>query len=296
MKKLSKLLLAFVVVFAFNSCEDGDNVVYELVDNPQFGAALRTINVNNSILNSSDPTSTFSVDVEEQDAQDGGLLQSVDVHVAIKDLTPDNGTTTAEAFVKSIPAADFTAGPFGLPRATITATFAEAVAAMGLGVDDYYAGDLFVFELKVVLTDGRVFGASSAGASITGGFFKSPYSYNTLLSCNPQDGDYVVDMHDSYGDGWQGEGIEVELNGSTFNIDVPNEYDPEENTTGFTEIYDWSETVSVPVGSTSLSWTWLGDDYPEECSFEIYAPGGALLYAVSEPANGLLPVILCVSN
>ena len=81
-------------------------------------------------------------------------------------------------------------------------TFSAAVSAMGLTPADYNPGDVIVVQLEVVLTDGRVFGPDSAAGVITGGFFASPFQYNALLTCSPQPGDYVVEMQDSYGDGW----------------------------------------------------------------------------------------------
>ena len=292
MKNLFKFLLAFFVAFSFNSCKESNNAIDVVLDN-EFGAALRTLAVNNSVLNSSDDSSTFSVDVEEQDEQGGGLLQSVDVYVSLQDLTPDNGTTVAnDAFVKSIHASEFTPGPHGLPRATITATFGESTAAMGLSSDDYFAGDLYIFELRVVLTDGRVFGAQSAGSSITGGFIDSPYQYNGLLTCTPEPGSYQVDMQDSYGDGWQSDGIEVDMDGVISYVTLPDYW-----VTGLGPYSSGTEYVDVPVGTGSLTWNYTGDSYPGEVTFQIYDPYGGLLGDFGpEPSPGLLPVTFCLQD
>jgi hypothetical protein len=118
--------------------------------------------------------------LEEQDEKDGDLFQSVDIYVSLRDLTPDNGIIIAEdAFVKSIPASEFVDGPHGLPRGEVAATFAEAESAMGLSPEDTAPGDLYVFETRLVLTDGRIFDAESAAGIITGGFFH--HLFNTML-------------------------------------------------------------------------------------------------------------------
>ena len=320
MKNLFKTILALFVVFSYNSCSEGDTAADDVLDNFTNGAALRTIEVLSSILNSSDDNSFFSVSVEEQDAQGGDLLQQVDIRVRIQDLTPENGTTTSDnALIKSVMASEFTDGPFGLPRATLTATYGEAVAAMGLAAADVFPGDLFIFEFQVLLTDGRLFGVVSAGSSITGGFFDSPYAYNSLVSCTPEPGDYRVEMHDSFGDGWQtnggsgGDGIQVDIDGtivvvgmcSPYGGGAGSEMDPALGVctpwaAGTDPANDLSYTdatafVNIPVGSSSATWNFPGDEYGE-ISLEIYAPDDSLLYEGAQGATGpgLLPVTFCL--
>ncbi|WP_127023900.1 hypothetical protein [Flagellimonas beolgyonensis] len=302
------LLLVCLTVFSFSSCEDGNKTIDEVLQY-ETGAVLRTINVVNAVLNSSDDSSSFIVEVEEQDEQDGALLESVDIYVNMRDLSPDNGTTTTtNSLVKTIPASAFTTGPVGLPRATLSATFGESVAALGIGSDDYFPGDLFIFELRLNLTDGRTFGAASAAGIITGGFFASPFQYNALLTCTPVPGDYVVDMHDTYGDGWQtddgngGSGIQVTLDdGTVIEIGLCSPYAAAAGTfLGGSDCtpndgFDGSAVVTIPAGTSEANWSFPGDRYGE-ISFEVYAPDGTLLLAVGvgEGSAGLLAVTNCL--
>ena len=313
MKNIFKIFLATLLVFSFTSCEDADTVVNEVVDGTQAGAVLRTISddSNSNVLNSSAPESFWSQVIEEQDEENGALLESVDVMVSIRDLSPDNGTTVANDFlIKTIPAADFTTGPVGLPRVTAMATFAEASNAMGLNSTQYAPGDLYVFEVRLNLTDGRTYGAADAAGIITGGYWASPYKYNAALVCSPQPGDYSIDMHDSYGDGWQtagngGPGISVTLTDASGNETVVqfgmcSAYG-DDSYLGFggdctsNNGFDATTTVNVPAGSATAIWEFPGDVWGE-MSFEIYAPNGDLLLAVGvgEGAPGLLPVTNCL--
>nr|WP_297785111.1 hypothetical protein [uncultured Allomuricauda sp.] len=302
------LTFACLAVFGISSCTEADNTVDEVLDY-ETGAVLRTLNVENAVLNSSDDSSSFIVEIEEQDEEDGALLESVDVYVTIRDLSEDNGTTTTEnSLVKNIPASEFTTGPLGLPRTTVTVTFGEAVAAMGLGADDYFPGDLFIFELRLNLTDGRTFGAASAAGIITGGFFSSPFQYNALLTCTPVPGDYTVDMHDTYGDGWQtddgngGSGITVTLDdGTVIEVGLCSPYGAAAGTflgdgdCTPNDGFDGSATVTIPEGTSGATWNFPGDQYGE-ISFEIYAPDGTLLLevGVGEGTAGLMPVTNCL--
>jgi hypothetical protein len=313
MKNIFKIFLSTLLVFSFNSCEDSNTVVDQVVEDTLAGAILRTISddSNSNVLNSSDPASFWSQVLEEQDEENGALLESVDVMVSIRDLSPDNGTTVAVDFlVKTIPAADFTTGPVGLPRTTASATFAEATNAMGLSSTQYAPGDLYVFEVRLNLTDGRTYGAADAAGIITGGYWASPYKYNAALVCSPIPGDYTVEMHDSYGDGWQtnggngGDGMTVTLTDASGNETVVqfgmctayadgsflNVGDCTPN-----DGYDAQATVNVPAGSATAIWEFPGDQYGE-ISFEVYAPNGDLLLAVGlgEGTPGLLPVTNCL--
>jgi len=135
MKNIFKFFLSTLLVFSFSSCEDSNTIVDQVVEGTQAGAILRTVDdpSNSNVLNSSDSESFFSQMVEEQDEEGGALLQSVDIFVSIRDLSPDNGKTVASDFlIKTIPASEFTTGPVDLPRAVAKATFGEATAAMGL--------------------------------------------------------------------------------------------------------------------------------------------------------------------
>ena len=304
MKNILKILTALLVVVSFNSCQDSQNTIDEVFAY-ETGAILRTLSVDNALLNSSDATTAFVVTVEEQDAQDGALLESVDIYITLRDLTVENGTSVAtDVFVKTFDASVFTTSPVGLPMATLSANYGEMFAATGLGVNDISPGDIFLVELRLNLTDGRTFGKDSAAGIITGGFFSSPFVYNALITCSPEPGDYVVDMHDSYGDGWQtndgnaGDGISVDIDGVITLVGMCSAYSTSTWLSG-TECtpndgYDASATVTVPVGAQSATWTFPGDQYGE-ISFEIYAPDGSLVFEglQGETGPGLLPVTVC---
>ena len=299
MKNIIKLLLSLSIIFSLSSCEDSDNVIDLVLDTQQTGAVLRTVEVVNNTLNSSNPASEWAVILEEQDEQDGGLFKSVGVYVSIRDLTPDNGTTVAsDMLIKTIDASAFSTGPVGLPQGTVSATFAEAEAAMGLNNTQHAPGDIFVFEVRLELTDGRIYGASSAAGIITGGYFSSPFKYNALVVCSPEPGDYSVDMFDNYGDGWQGSVIRVNIDGTANDFSIPSYWDADPGTRGSVGDAAWSAVmgtvVTIPTGTELATWEYVGGSYPSEVEFEIYAPDGSSFgYFGPAPAPGLLPVLLC---
>ena len=106
MKNIFKLLFASLFVVNF-SCHDSENVIDGVLDY-ETGAILRTISIDNSVLNSSEPDSAFMATVEEQDEADGALLSEIRVNASFRDFSPEDGTTEASAFVYSIPASETT--------------------------------------------------------------------------------------------------------------------------------------------------------------------------------------------
>ena len=301
MRNIFKFLFASLFVVTF-SCADSENTIDTVLDY-ETGAILRTISVNNAVLNSSDPMSTFSVTVEEQDEADGALFQQVNVYCQLRDLTDGNDSTDF-MLVTSIPASDFATGPVGLPRGDVNMTFGDAAAAMGVGPSQYSPGDVFVVGLEVVLTDGRSYDWTSAAGIITGGFFSSPFKYNALLTCSPMPGDYTVYMTDSYGDGWQttsggdgGQGLEINMDGVITSVAMCSmwgtyDFACTQPNAAYTEA---TAVVTIPVGTESALWTFPGDYYGE-IGFEITGPNGQVAYSALTPGSatvGLLPVAIC---
>lgn len=110
----------------------------------------------------------------------GALFASYDLVVKFVDTTPANGTkTTTDVVLKSIPASAFTKdATTGYPRATISVTGAEALAATKVAAADISVGDRFEVTGTMKLTNGKSFTTTNTGANITGGdFYASPFSY-----------------------------------------------------------------------------------------------------------------------
>jgi hypothetical protein len=304
MKNIFKILICSLLMVSF-SCQDSENTIDTVLDY-ETGAILRTISVDSQLLNASDPNSLFSVTIEEQDEQDGGLLQEVRVLVELRDLTTDFATpATGEVLVQTIPASEFSPGPVGLPRTQVNMAFGDAAAALGLPLDPetgYNPGDIFVVKLELVLTDGRVFGASSAAGIITGGFFSSPFQYNALLTCSPMSGDYTINMFDSYGDGWQttsggdgGEGLTIDMDGVVTSVAMCSQWGSFDfECTPTSDGYTATTTVNIPAGTQSAIWNFPGDVYGE-ISVQIIAPNGVVAYESETGGTivGLLPIAVC---
>ena len=198
MKNILKIFgLVAVLVFSATSCTSEDNTIDGVFDDVTNGAVLRTITEPADILNEvsfSSDEGVFIVEIEEQDNQDGALLQSVDLFVSFTDNTVDVGDSSdindAEVMIGTIGADAFSPGPFGLPRTTLSIDVSTIYSSLGVNLAQtpLFGGDIFTIRLALNLTDGRVFSAGNAGGVITGGFFNSPFQYLLTVVC-PVDND-----------------------------------------------------------------------------------------------------------
>lgn len=117
-----------------------------------------------------------------------------------------------------------------------------------------------------------------AGENTIGVGTKITYYFLKPEICLPVAGDYRVDMHDSWGDGWQtnsgggGPGLQVTIDGVVTEVTLAS---------GF----EGTAVVTVPDPSFSVNWYFPGDWYGE-ISFEIYDPSGNLVFARAQAAGG----------
>ena len=309
MKNIFKLLFtASILLFTYGCTTDGEHLAsFDHSGQVEYGAVLRTIDdmPSNSLINTSFDDSAFIITVEEQDIEDGGLLQEMRISVVYDDYSPDNGITEASGLVQSVPASEFyTDTEFGFPRYDISVSWASMKDASGFVADEYAPGDIVRIELELELTDGRVFGPESSSSIISSGFFSSPFAYNSLLACSPLPGEYTLTMWDGYGDGWQSDGMEFCLDGDCSYFTIP--------------AGNYNEgSITVPEGTGEMTVSWPGDDWPNEVVVLIVAPNGqqfvfrgaeqmalysnglfpddAIFELSSVMSPGLLPVAVCAN-
>ncbi len=295
MKNFIKVFFVTLSVFIVTSCSTEDKTIDVLFDTIERGAVLRTISFDGNSFNISDPSSAWTVNLEEQDAQNGGLFQEIKLYARLVDNTPDNGTTPpTEGLVKTIPASSFSSAgtPFGLPRGAVSATFQEALDAMGILTSDVDGGDAVLLRLELVLTDGRVYTNNAAGTIAGGTFYRSPFQYSAAIVCGPVPpavGDWIFDMEDAYGDSWNGASLTVTLDG------VATQFLVDE-----TEATASVETLTVPTGTQVISIKFNSGTFDGEVGFTVTSANGNVIvekipYGAATPANAEL-INYCIQN
>lgn len=173
-------ILGLALMILSLSCSSDDKAIDIVTEQLERGAVLRTVERISSNVISNELSSSFSVLIEEQDLENGGLLDRVILHCKFVDRTPENGDiSTTETVLTEIPKSDFENGPFDLPRTVISVTYEELVQGTGVNFESIQSGDQFEIRAELILTDGRSFSNDSGSASILTDecFFKSPFRY-----------------------------------------------------------------------------------------------------------------------
>ncbi len=251
MKNYIKRILFLVFAFTLmQACETEDKVIDDVFNNVERGAILRTVETINPTFDFNDTSSEWVVTIEAQDAANGKLLSQVNIYSAFV----NDGTAGEELFIKSVPASQFTEGPYGLPRADIAIMLQEVLSAAGLQPGDFDSGDSFNIRLESELTDGRTFSYSNTAGTVTGGsFFLSPFLYSVQFFCALEDasmfdGNYIVTV-DAWADYSPGDIVPVQfVSGYTFRILSTNNAWINNTTTSYMEV-----TINPLDGSAVVS-------------------------------------------
>jgi len=277
----------------FTSCDEGDAVVDDVTAGTERGAILRTVNVTSNELPIGVADGFFGVELEVQDSDNGNLVESIDVYASFRDNTPDNGRgeTTDESMVENVPTGDFEIGEFGLPRFEYQVTLPQLLSSTGVAEDDIDGGDQFRVRFELKLTDGRTFSFDQNSGTLTGSYFSSPFLYSATIVCPPtppSTGDWIFDMTDAYGDGWNGAFLTVTLDGTEYEYTVES---------GAANI----EILDVPVGSEVISIYFTSGPWDGEIGFTITAANGNVIleqeaYSTTTPAPGVELINYCVKN
>jgi len=272
MKRYSNKLIMTALAgsaLLFSGCQEGDNPIDEINENETRGAILRTVEViSNEIAINADGSiadgASFSVIVEEQDQpNDGGDFDFMEVYVGFNDNTGGENSRD-EVLDETIPATDFTIGEFGFPRFEYDITGDELLTALGLSGDQIEGGDSFSIRFELVLSDGRRYSFADNTNTLTGSFFSSPFLYTANVVCAPSAptaGDWTFDLADSFGDGWNGASLTVDIDGEATDVTL-------DDGSAVTV------TVNVPDGSEVISIVFNSGSFDEEVSFTVTSANG----------------------
>lgn len=185
--KLNKLIIvSLAMVFLLASCADEDLSPIVTFDSAGKGAYPRLLEEGDKLVNLFDVSgSQYNYSVEFVDAEQGNLVAEYVVDMTYQDNDPSNGdkSTGPIEFFK------FSAGEFGtsttgfksMEGLSVKAT--DAMAAAGLTEDDLSPGDKFVFNGRVITTEGQTFQGSNSSASVVGSSFRGHFDFTLPVGC-----------------------------------------------------------------------------------------------------------------
>jgi len=241
-----KFLFLFIFAITIYSCvvEDGENPFYppnEFGLYPDYAAGT------NSVYNLLDPSNSVVDFTINASASGGAIANGGAVYANI-----NSGAYSKISDISSFPY-------------SVSLSLSDVVTALGTATTNLTGGDIVNF---------KTFFTYSTGEAIT-----SASVFSAAIVCPPIAGTYTINMQDSFGDGWQGGGINFILDGVTTFITLADQ-----------TASSGTATFVVPAGATALVLEYVDDSYNVEVSFQIYDPNGLLINSSSDPTAGVLSV------
>lgn len=290
MKKVIMNLFFLSVLISTLSCEEEVNILQTAAEGEK-GAFARIISSSeDKTTNIFDVASAeWDAKIEFVDEKDGDLVESYALYAIFKDNsieeeTDPNYSILTEVLIEKWEKSSFdTSGKY--PSLSFTVKSSDVASKLGLDTSIADGGDTFVLRGEIVLSDGRKFTTTNSGTSITSElFYSDAFEFTSQFVCKPATpptGTYKVTMVDTYGDGWQGDGIKVTVDGVDQFAKLGG------GASGET-------TIVVPDGAQTMSWVFTGDQYPGEVQFKIYGPtSGKVIADVKTPSAGPITLNLC---
>lgn len=285
------LPLLMLCTLFLQSCDEGDAVIDDIVDNTTRGAILRTVEIraDELLVGANSLEGEFDITLEVQDSEMGNLAESIEVYTSFLDNTDTDGNDldTAENLYTTISSSEFVIGEFGLPRIDFSLTGSEMATSTGVSASSIDGGDEFRIRFELVLTDGRRFSFSQNTGTLTGSFFRSPFQYTAPIVCAPSAptaGEWTIDLQDSYGDGWNGASLVVTIDGNATSYTIESGASA-------------TETFTVPEGASVIAIEYVSGDWDSEVTFQVTSANGTeVLNLGPSPVAGMQLLNYCPDN
>ncbi|MCH2194135.1 hypothetical protein [Kordia sp.] len=295
-KFLKTIVALSALCIAFYSCKDDDTLPVDFDDLINTGVpfASEIITNGSTNVNKLDPSSSsFSKDYQLISPAGGTDISKVEVYVSIA----GQNVTAAEVLLSTVESSSFTNTDGGYPEVNISFDGASIIAALGIDPAGLEGGDTFDYRLALTNPQGTF---SDVSANFDNQ--SADHTFSSTVVCDSPTlpaGDWIIDMQDSYGDGWQpttsgggGPGITITLsNGTVFEIGLCTPYeDPGYPCTP--GVSSGSITITIPDG-VSGDWVFNGDFWGE-MSYQITGPSGSTVAtATAGSAAGPIALNLC---
>ncbi len=203
-RSINNILLGASMLLVVSSCSPDELPLAGVLENTEFGIALRSI-VETNGLDLSDLSSSYTNQFE-LDAVDGGFEPgSIRVLVGFSDDDESkekkklaDGTSVpvdpANSAAPTVFSTSFDVDSFnetttvtthGLPVGTFSATLTELLNHLGLVAGDYDRGDVIDIEFEIIATDGTVFNKTNVGSNVAAAgrfsFYNSPFEFTAMI-------------------------------------------------------------------------------------------------------------------
>lgn len=260
--KIIKTILALsAVCIAFYSCKDDDTLPVDYDDLNVTGVPFASETATNGLssINKIDIApailSGFSKDYQINSLSGGRDVTQVDFYVSFV----GQNTSADEALFATVQSSSFNTENT-LPQFSMNFVWSEILTTLGLTLDDLEGGDNFNFRLALTNANGTYSDVSSN--------FDNQSADHTFVSpvvclVAPESGDWLLDMTDLFGDGWNGGAITVNIDGVTSTFAASGSAS--------------SETITIPPGTAIFTFTYSSGDWEGENLYTLTNPSGVVV-------------------
>ncbi|MDC6366516.1 MULTISPECIES: hypothetical protein [Flavobacteriaceae] len=263
----TRFFVCFVLAITIFSCEDGDKNNFDDFENGGF-VRLATAFPTVLSINTLEEIANFSIPATFEAPDENVASYSLQVFATISGTATDTVSFGNE--INSFPT-------------TINITATDVASALGIEISDIGFGDTFTFLGTAVNDKGTVYGPerlsfNTETKEISGGNntndlfdeqgYRQAFNFGFAIPCPPEageiDGDWIIDMQDLYGDGWDGAFVTVTIDG------VGTNYTVNEGSAA-------NHVVTVPAGTQTLVFSYTPGSYEEEHVYTVEKPDGTVL-------------------
>jgi len=265
---LARLILIVLIGSGISSCEDEDK------------NNLDSFSKSGAFVRFAEPFPTV-VDVSSIDQIPDVTITAVieDPNSTVVNYSISVGATIAGNTIEQTPLInDITSFP-----ATVNLTMTEIADALGLDTAGIGFGDTFDFVGTATNNEGTVYTAERQNfdrdtQTVSGGNnsadlidelgYRNAFEFGFAIPCPPETGaiagDWIFEMQDLYGDGWDNAFVTVDIDGTTTDYTIA--------AGSFA-----THVVNVPVGTTRLVISYTAGAFEEEHVYTVQKPDGTLL-------------------
>lgn len=308
---MKKFNLYFYTVFSlillFNSCQDESLITLPVWESAVHGYAQLKDGSKDNFKNG-DPSIDLSFELKWKSIDKENIVTNIDLYISFNETYEDsdgNNKSVAHGgddgvLFKTIasPPAENQFTSFTITQEDIFNLYQSKSYNYGNGTESIFnntfttrntsekkfiPGDSFSVNWILTTEDGRVF--DSWSPSVCTEFPEANCKKSWSVVCaetieNPS-GDYVITMQDSYGDGWNGASVDVAIDGVVTSVSIAD------GASG-------SQTISVPEGTSTLTFGYVSGDYDGEVTFQIKSPKNNIIAdIVAPPKVGPVKLDLC---
>ena len=293
--------------FLFNSCQDESLISLPDWESAVHGYAQLKAGSKDNFKNG-DPSIDLSFELKWKSIDKENIVTNIDLYVTFSETFEDsdgNNKSVAHGGADGVlfktianPPAENEYTSFTITQEDVYQLYQNKSYDYGSGTESVFGnsfttrnttnkkfipGDSFSVNWVLTTEDGRVF--DSWSPSVCTEFpeanCKKAWSVVCAETIENPSGDYVITMQDSWGDGWNGAAVAVTIDGVVTNVTI------DDGSSG-------TQTISVPDGSSSITFDYVSGDYDSEVTFQIKSPKNNIIADVAAPpAVGAIKLDLC---